>query len=66
MNEQGIKKPKIEKIGSSILVSESSRNGIVLIIAILFAAIMGGVLGAFKNGEFQKTYDFVQVEMALE
>jgi hypothetical protein len=65
MNELENKKPQPEKTGASILVSESSRNGFVLIIAILFVSIMSGILGAFKNGEFQKTYDFVQVNVAV-
>ena len=65
MNELENRKPQSEKMGTNILVSETSRNGIVLIIAILFVSIMSGILGAFKNGEFQKTYDFVQVDIAI-
>jgi hypothetical protein len=65
MNELENKKPQPEKTGASVLVSETSRNGMVLVIAIIFVSIMSGILGAFKNGEFQKTYDFVQVEVAL-
>jgi hypothetical protein len=66
MNEMENKKPQPEKTGASVLVSETSRNGLVLIIAILFVSIMSGILGAFKNGEFQKTYDFVLVDIALD
>lgn len=66
MNEE-IKKTSQKEVGlASVLVSETSRNGIVLFIAILFVAILSGVLGAFKNGEFQRSYDFVSIEKPFE
>ncbi|NCU41381.1 MAG: hypothetical protein EOM19_01490 [Candidatus Moranbacteria bacterium] len=65
MTEIEKRKPRPEATGMNILVSETSRNGLVLIVAILFVSIMSGILGAFKNGEFQQTYDFVQVEKAV-
>ena len=65
MNETVFKKPEIGKAIGNVLISETSRNGLILIIAIVFVSIMSGILGAFKNGEFQRTYDFVSVDVPV-
>jgi len=54
-----------ETAGRRVLVSKTSRNGIILILAVLIVAGLSGLLGAFKNGEFQRTYDFVSVNVAV-
>lgn len=65
MNEEFNKKNKQELGVANLLVSETSRNGFVLFLAILIVAILSGVLGAFKNGEFQRSYDFVEINKPL-
>jgi hypothetical protein len=50
---------------SSTLTSKPVKNTAILVLSIIIVTVLSGILGAFKGGEFQRTYDFVSVEMAL-
>jgi hypothetical protein len=60
MNKEG------RKIPEEFLISKTTRNGVIFFIAVILISILSGALGAFKNGEFQKTYDLISVEVPVK
>lgn len=59
--DENKKEVVVQKEQRRVLVTRTNRNAVVLIIAVFLVAALSGLLGAFKNGEFQKTYDYVVV-----
>ena len=51
---------------TNILISKKGKSTFLLILSIFVVSILAGILGAFKNGEFQKTYDMVMVDTPLD
>lgn len=60
------KQKQIKEMSTANLVQNQTFHFLSLILATFIILAISGILGAFRSGRFEKTYDYVEVEMRMD